>query len=130
MGCIDRCSHSARTGTKHDRSTGDLNGAPCQPDGLSPTAHRTRHDLQRRPQADRPSSTAHAPHPAGVASRPAVGAEVSVRHLLGPVLLTEYGSPWDSRSSPAPESGLIPHRWRRQPMRSARDTMIPSGART
>jgi hypothetical protein len=47
----------------------------------------------------------------GVTSCPAVVAEVIVRHPLDPVR-------------------LIPHRRRRQPMRSARDTMIPSGPRT
>jgi hypothetical protein len=68
----------------------------------------------------------------GVASRAAVVAEVIVRHPLGPVLLTEYGSPWESTGSPATDVGLILHRRRRQPMRSARDrdTMIPSGPRT
>ena len=46
----------------------------------------------------------------GVTSCPAVVAEVIVRHALGQVLLTEYGSPWESRSSPAPDAWLIPHR--------------------
>jgi hypothetical protein len=36
----------------------------------------------------------------------------------------------ESRSSPAIDVRLIPHRRRRQPMRAARDTMIPSGPRT
>jgi hypothetical protein len=58
-----------------------------------------------------------------------VVAEVIVRHPLGPVRLTGTGHHGDSRSSPALDVGLIPHRRRRQPMRSARDTMIPSGFR-
>jgi hypothetical protein len=108
--------------------------------GAVPTSSRAipcaRDRRQRRrhpgPRGDRLSSTAHAPPliGPGVASRPAVVAEVIVRHPLGPVLLTGYGSPWESRSSSAPDVRLIPHRRRRQPMRSARDTMIPSGPRT
>jgi hypothetical protein len=39
------------------------------------------------------------------------------------------GSPWGTPSSLAPDVRLIKHR-RGQPMRSARDTMIPSGPRT
>jgi hypothetical protein len=86
--------------------------------------------VKTMPLADRLSSTAYALIGPGVASRPAVVVEVIVRHPLDPVRLTEYGSPWDSRSSPSPDVRLIPHRGRRQPMRSARDTMIPSGPLT
>jgi hypothetical protein len=59
-----------------------------------------------------------------------VVAEVIVRHRLGPVLLTEYKSPLESKSCPATDVRLIRHQRRRQPMRSAKDTMIPSGPRT
>ena len=50
---------------------------------------------------------------AGVASRPAVIAEVIVRHSLGPVLPTEYMSPLESRRSPVTDVRLIRHRGRR-----------------
>jgi hypothetical protein len=51
---------------------------------------------------DRLSSTAHAPPliGPGVASRPAVVAEVIARHPLGPVLLTEYMSPLEKQEQP------------------------------
>jgi predicted TIM-barrel fold metal-dependent hydrolase len=44
-------------------------------------------------------------HRAGVASRPAVVAEVIVRHPLGPVLLTEYGSLSGQQEQPSLTSG-------------------------
>jgi hypothetical protein len=113
------------------RDLGDRLQQQGQP--AAPADHGPRYaDRAAVPEADRLSSTAHAPPliGPGVASRPAVVAEVIVRHPLGPVLLTEYGSPWEGRSSPTPDVRLIPHRRRRQPVRSARDTMIPSGPRT
>jgi hypothetical protein len=41
----------------------------------------------------------------GVASRPAVVAEVIVRHPLDPVRLTEYGSPWEAGAARRLTSG-------------------------
>ena len=71
------------------------------------------------------------PSDPGVASCLAVVVEVIVRHPLGsgPAERARV-TMGDSRSGPSPDVGLIPHRRRRQPMRSARDTMIPSGPRT
>ena len=40
------------------------------------------------------------PSDPGVASCPAVVAEVIVRHPLGPVRLTEYRSPWEKQEQP------------------------------
>jgi hypothetical protein len=52
-------------------------------------------------------------------------------HSLGRVRLIEYTSPLEKAgSSPPTDVWLIPHRRRRQPMRSVRETMIPSGPRT
>src|SRR5215211_1887248 len=60
----------------------------------------------------------------------AVAAALTDLDQIVVALVTEHTSHWKSRSSPAPDVRLIPHRRRHQPMRSARDTMIPSGPRT